>query len=88
VRYPPFIAAGLVGWEVAMAGIATNDAVAVFGGVTLVTVAIVRGFLTLERGAGDPPPHGPREASAVAATVAIRVSSGRAQVPLTLATAR
>jgi hypothetical protein len=42
-----------VGWLIAMAGIATGDAVAVFGGVAVVTVVIVRGFLVLERTEGD-----------------------------------
>jgi hypothetical protein len=48
------IAIGLLGWLIAMVGIATNDTVAVFGGVLAVTVVIVRGFFVLERGAGDP----------------------------------
>jgi hypothetical protein len=50
MRFVVSIGIGSIGWLIAMAGIATGDAVAVFGGVTVV---IVRGFLALERTEGD-----------------------------------
>lgn len=59
VRYAPLIGVALVGWALAIVGIATLDAGAVFGGVALTTLVIAVGFFRLERGADDKSPTAP-----------------------------
>jgi hypothetical protein len=53
VRYAPLIAAALVGWALAIFGIAELDAAVAFGGVAATTLALVLGFAKLERGAEE-----------------------------------
>jgi hypothetical protein len=51
MRYVPLIAIALVGWALALLGIVELDTAVAFTGVAVTTLAVVLGFLRLERGA-------------------------------------
>jgi hypothetical protein len=83
MRYAPLIAIALVGWALAILGIVELAAAVAFSGVALTTLAVVLGFVRLERGA-----ERREDGATVVGKCSARRAARHAQVPLTSAAAR